>query len=118
KREEGAAPAGEAWQSVETIKVGGQDVEINEYFVRHPEMVLGEHFLDRGMYRENEYAVRPRPGNIEEHFAEAMQRLPEAVYRQGTGTPRQQQEATNKVDFDPKIRKEGGYYLTDAGELM
>jgi hypothetical protein len=36
QREDGAAPAGEPSRDAETIRVGGQPVEINQYFARHP----------------------------------------------------------------------------------
>ena len=60
---------------------------VNEYFARHPEMVLGEHSLQGSMYRADEYTVLPRGTNIDAQFAEAVSHLPETVYPRTCAAP-------------------------------
>jgi N12 class adenine-specific DNA methylase/adenine-specific DNA methylase len=103
RRAEGQAPGGAVWRelqevrladieaSVESTPDAGEDAprhmrrgvfEINEYFVAHPEMVLGRHAQRRGIYGPGlSYTCRPadptRP--IEDLLAEALARLPADV---------------------------------------
>ncbi len=79
KREPGTAPAGHAWRSLETVDIGGDDgTRINEYFSVHPEMMLGEMELQRGMYRSAEPTLA---GELTpELLARAVSQLPAGVY--------------------------------------
>lgn len=91
---------------------------INDYYVQHPEMVLGTHALTGSMYRKNEYTVEPVEGvDIEEAFAKAIQNLPENVYRPDRGSSAERAVVRDR-DFNPKHRKEGGLYVSDDGKLM
>lgn len=51
KRQPGAQPAGEAWQKLDTIESPDGPIAVNEYFARHPEMMLGKMKLEGTMYR-------------------------------------------------------------------
>ena len=42
KREPGQQPSGESWRHLETIDSGQGPIEVNEYFARHPDMMLGQ----------------------------------------------------------------------------
>lgn len=120
KRDAGAAPAGEAWTGLGTIELEGTDTLINEYFVAHPEMVLGEHALTGSMYRAREYTVTPRRGeDIAAAFAAAAARLPEGVFTAPTPGQRdlQLREDSANRDFNPAYKKEGQVYLDDKGVL-
>lgn len=60
RREPGREPAGEAWELTRPLDVAtdaAQPDQANEYFLRHPERVLGEMTLGRGMYRDGEVLV-------------------------------------------------------------
>ncbi len=78
KREEGAEPAGEQWTEASATRIDGHEITLNEYYVRHPEMMLGEMKLIRGMYRDKEptLAGELTPGKLQE----ALKALPEGVY--------------------------------------
>lgn len=117
KRAPGQEPAGESWQELAEIQTPQGPAHINEYFARHPEMVLGKHALSGSMYRANEYTVEPIEGDIEELFAKAVQNLPENVYRPERGS-KAEAAAVQRRDYDPKIKKEGGVYVADDGALM
>jgi hypothetical protein len=50
KRGPGAPPAGHAWRGLETIDSPGGPIAVNEYYARHPEMMLGTMKLEGTMY--------------------------------------------------------------------
>jgi N12 class adenine-specific DNA methylase len=54
KRRPGEPPAGEAWRKLTAIDTEDGPVEVNEYFARHPEMMLGKMKLEGTMYRGGE----------------------------------------------------------------
>lgn len=116
---------GETWDGAQScaksvpMKVGGASFPINEYFHAHPDMVLGSH-SDTGKMRattEPQYTVTPREGDIEAHFAAAVATLPEGIYKAARGSAAEAAQV-REIDFNPKAKKEGNYYVTDAGALM
>lgn len=107
----------QAWMKTDTVTTPDGPALINEYFVSHPEMVLGTHALKGSMYKANEYTVLPLPGDIEQHFAQAVERLPADIYTAKRGTSSEAAKV-REIDFNPKAQKEGNYYVTDAGVLM
>jgi N12 class adenine-specific DNA methylase len=119
KRIPGEAAAGEAWMDLKEVKTeDGSSTLINEYFAKHPEMVLGRHSMTGGMRSEDEYTVLPLDGDIERSFDKAVQNLPENEYKENQGAKGQKSRETIERDFSPKHKKEGGLYLSDKGEVM
>lgn len=116
KRGEGIADNGVAWLGTKEVTTPQGATAINEYFADHPEMVLGTHALTGSMYRANEYTVLPLEGDIEQHFAEAVKRLPENVSRPVRGSLAERAVVQDR-DFNPTHKKEGGLYLA-GGKLM
>ena len=118
KRQPGEAAGGETWLGRTEVKTPEGPTLVNEYFARHPEMVLGEHSLQGSMRRANEYTVLPRGTDIDVQFAEAVARLPENVYspdvRSAADSLRRQ---VAERDFNPKHSKEGALYVDDKGLL-
>jgi len=51
---------------------------INQYYINHPEMVLGTHSLTGSMYSGNEYTVSPK-GDLRDHLASVINNFPENV---------------------------------------
>jgi len=131
KRAPGEASAGPAWQGVTKIDTKDGPVGVNEYFAAHPEMVLGQQRLsghrddrDRyisGLRSDGEYTVvsyDDSAAELDAKFAKAVEQLPANAY-----SPLQQDSATVKretarIDFDPKVKREGVVYLADDGTLM
>lgn len=114
------APGGETWTGTQQITVGGVKVAINEYFARHPEMVLGKHATQRGQFGPNDYTVEPyAAGSIESRFAKAIEALPQNIY---TEQPRESSATlsakTYERDFAPASSKEGGLYVKDGKVLV
>ena len=118
KSQPGEAAGGEAWLGRAEVKTPEGPALVNEYFARHPEMVLGEHSLQGSMRRANEYTVLPRGTDIDAQFAEAVTHLPENVYspdvRSSADSIRRQ---AAERDFNPKHTKEGALYVDDKGLL-
>jgi N12 class adenine-specific DNA methylase len=78
KRAVGKEPAGEAWTQTQTVQIEGRDVPLNEYYIRHPEMMLGEMTLKGSLYRDKEPTLA---GELTAELLDtAMQALPEGVY--------------------------------------
>lgn len=84
RREEGAAPSHVAdfTKVVEKADAEGRPYDINEYYVEHPEQVLGEVRLRAGRYgAELEAHVFARPGqDLDVELARAIGNLPENSY--------------------------------------
>ena len=61
-----------------TVEIEGRAVALNEYYVRHPEMMLGQMKLKGTMYRDKEPTLvgELTQGQLEE----ALEALPEGVY--------------------------------------
>ena len=118
KRGEGIPDNGVQWLGTQEVQTPQGPAAINEYFAAHPEMVLGSHALTGSMYRANEYTVIPQEGvDIETAFAKAVENLPENVSRTVRGSKAERAVVQDR-DFNPKHKKEGGLYLSDAGKLM
>jgi N12 class adenine-specific DNA methylase len=78
----GEKPSGPAWKAA--VDYTGEQKEkfsLNEYFVTHPEMMLGKMRLARGMYRDGEPVLLPDGRDLEKALAEAVERLPQNIYQ-------------------------------------
>ena len=72
------APPGESWIELKSIETADGPVEINEYFARHPEMMLGRMGMESGQYG----AAPALIGNLAPGVLEnAVSLLPSAVYK-------------------------------------
>lgn len=120
KKVPGEQSAGMMWGEVSPVATPEGDFRINEYYLAHPEMVLGNH-SGRGKMqntRDPQYTVLPGAGNIEEAFAAAAANLPKNVYSLTKAAPVTQAAAAIEKDFNPKNKKEGGLYLSPNGQVM
>jgi N12 class adenine-specific DNA methylase len=139
RRAEGVAHAGEAWIDIAPVENAAADdegddadgissasIQVNRYFAEHPEMVLGDHAMRRGIYTPAPtYTCRPRKDGIplETLLTEALDRLPVGIV---TATIEIPVDADN--DGEAAIRagtaadgatiKEGSYLLGESGPLM
>jgi N12 class adenine-specific DNA methylase len=111
KRAAGQAPSGEAWTGLAEIHTPDGGIAINEYFARHPDMMLGGMKLEGTMYRGQEPTLA---GNLSPAIlAQAVTKLPEGAYiarDEGRGPPPHvaaQPAGTNGV-------KEGGFAERDG----
>ncbi|MDQ6733460.1 MAG: DEAD/DEAH box helicase family protein, partial [Nitrospirota bacterium] len=78
KRSPEMSPAGESWIELKSIETIDGPVEINEYFARHPEMMLGRMGIESGQYGTAPALI----GTLEpDALQRAVSLLPAAVYR-------------------------------------
>jgi N12 class adenine-specific DNA methylase len=78
KRAPGQEPANMDWIETKPITINGQTVLLNEYYIRHPEMMLGEMTLTGTMYGRNEPTLT---GELtREQLQHAVNRLPHQIY--------------------------------------
>jgi N12 class adenine-specific DNA methylase len=82
KRMPGQDPAGPAWEESVTYKnETGAEMLLNEYFVAHPEQMLGRMALEGSMYGGNEAALVSDGRDLSDALQEAVERLPEKIYQ-------------------------------------
>ena len=87
KLEVGKSPSSNSWQSTMPFYTEkGEEIQINEYFAAHPEMMLGRMTLEGGMYGRNESTLASDGRDLEEALNVAVSHLPEGVYQQPNET--------------------------------
>src|SRR5208282_6222402 len=110
KRAPGQARVGEAWLNLAPIQTADGEISINEYFAKHPEMMLGEMNLEGTMYRGQEPTLT---GSLSPSLlARAVTKLPEGAYvprDEGRGPPKPVPQAA-----DTSGVKEGGFVERDG----
>ena len=81
KLRDGESSSGAAWKaSVNFTNDQKENFALNEYFVAHPEMMLGKMRLSGRMYRDNEPTLEPDGRDLSEALAQAVERLPQNIY--------------------------------------
>ena len=78
KRSPEMPPPSESWTGLGTIETADGLIEVNEYFVRHPEMMLGRMEIGHGQYGLVPELIGTLNATI---LSEAISRLPGNVYR-------------------------------------
>jgi len=78
KRPPGAAASPNAWLDLAPFETPDGTVPINEYFVRHPEMMLGEMRLEGTMYRSGEPTLAGELTSA--RLAQAISSLPGGIF--------------------------------------
>lgn len=119
KREEKAYVDTENTEWLSTAKTE-QGYEINNYFVQHPEMVLGEMVMEHGMYGALDVTVKPDGRNLTDALDEAVSRLPENFYITPEYTESAEEESA-AVDYDVKplcYKAENGRLYMRVGDSM
>lgn len=117
KRGEGEAPGGEDFLKTAELKdeKTGQPITVNEYFAKHPDMMLGKMALEGSMYRENEPTLVAHEGkDLQQLMKEAVSKLPENKFDEATA-PR----STTLEASDPGVPRVGemkpyGYAVKDG----
>ena len=121
KKDSGLSPVSNAFRNVENIETPDGPAVVNEYFVQHPEMVLGEHSLQGSMYGENEYTLKPKDGeSIEDGLKKALDALPANVFGEGRAVPVEREERIADVGMreGALVEKDGGLFTVSDGALV
>lgn len=109
KRQPQAAAGGEKWMAVEPLP-GVKDIEVNEYYVKHPEMMLGKMARSGTMYAGGQQALE---GTLTpEKLAEAVNRLPENIVTE-RGQAKGVQFTESEIPAAGTV-KEGGYTVHEG----
>lgn len=113
KRGGGAFSDGKNWINTQEIPTydGKQQVAVNEYFARNPEMMLGRMSLEGTMYGGNEPALLPNPGaDLTKQLQDATAKLPEAVI----GTKAAVAPVVATAEGEQASGKEGSVVIKDG----
>ena len=127
RRVPGAEPTGPRWERVVDaplpIDEGTPPLEVNEYFVAHPDRVLGELAAARGMYRDHELTVLPT-GDLDEQLPGALAALAGHARRSGlTFEPdvavrhRQPIPPRARGEFNLTYAHDGSFVVNDRGDI-
>ena len=93
--------------------------EINNYFLAHPEMILGTLAEEHGLYGGIDTTVKPDGRDLQDALAEAIQHLPQGFYNNPETSPEQERET--EVDYNVKpfcYKAERGKLYQRVGDEM
>ncbi|MBO5700933.1 MAG: DEAD/DEAH box helicase family protein [Clostridia bacterium] len=72
-------PGGERFTNLGTVDVRGEDFSINEYFVNHPENIIGQ-LTEKWNYLSKKYDLDVKAtGDVAEQLAKAIKKLPKGL---------------------------------------
>ena len=93
--------------------------EINNYFISHPEMILGTLAEEHGLYGGIDTTVKPDGRDLKDALAEAILHLPQGFYNNPETPPEQERET--EVDYNVKpfcYKAERGKLYQRVGDEM
>lgn len=105
------------WLSTEKTEEG---FEINSYFVRHPEMVLGTMVKEHGLYGAEDMTVKSDGRDLSEALGAAVGLLPENIYENPAPYEEEEQDEL-EADYDVKplcYKAENGRLYLRVGDKM
>jgi N12 class adenine-specific DNA methylase len=116
KRAPGSSPRGEEWRELARIDTPDGAVSVNEYFARHPEMMLGTMRLEGTMYRDREPTLTGELSPV--RLAQAVSSLPEGICAARNAGPgeraRPPPESSDLAEADGTDVKDGAYAVRDG----
>jgi len=113
RREPGREADATTWEQARLVELDGAQVPVNEYFLDHPEAVLGDMGAVGGAYRADDLVVTPT-GDTARAFARGLERITAGARTRGlTWTPSADATAT-RPEPAPASRHPDGYL--DAGQ--
>jgi N12 class adenine-specific DNA methylase/predicted RNA methylase len=116
KLKDGEAPKGESWTETGYVKdpLGGEDMPLNEYFVRNPDMMLGTFQRAGSMYRADSVALVAEEGvAIGPKLDAAIAKLPRDVMGDWTNDVVERSRAA-QVDKSIKV---GSMFVDEKGDV-
>jgi N12 class adenine-specific DNA methylase len=114
KRAPGNTPRGESWRDLASIATPDGDIPVNEYFARHPEMMLGEMRLEGSLYRDKEPTLA---GELSPALLQrAVSSLPQGILSgmERSRAPPSSPEKTGPESGDGAEVKDGGYAVRNG----
>ena len=124
RRVEGQKPADLAWTQIGKCHTPTGEIQINQYFVYHPEMVIGRMVANAGRYSEPACRL-DASGEQAERVETAIQRLPAGYYRPagtvGARPPKkempQEEDFSRVKEFGYAVRRDGTIWRKEANLL-
>ncbi|KQT54617.1 hypothetical protein ASG43_03255 [Aureimonas sp. Leaf454] len=116
KLKDGEATTGESWTDTAYVPdpLGGEDMPLNEYFVRNPDMMLGTFQRSGSMYRAGTTALIAKEGvDMEAALDAAISKLPRDVMGDWTNEAVERSRAA-QVDKTVKV---GSMFLDEKGDV-
>lgn len=95
--------------------------EVNNYYIRHPEMVLGTFAKETGLYGAEDITVKPDGRELSEAINEAISRLPKDFYINPEYTEETDAKEEIEVDYDVKpmnLKAVNGKVYMRVGDRM
>jgi hypothetical protein len=110
RKPDGTPFRGEAWTDTRKVPAGeGKEAEINQYFAKYPEMVLGRLAMDGSMYGGKEEMTVHPTGDLYPALAAAIDRLPENIMGEGKANDAARAVANTSIHKAGSLRyKEDG----------
>lgn len=107
-------------ESIEWLGTGKTDegYEINNYFITHPEMILGTLAKEVGLYGGEDITVKPDGRELSEAITEAVKNLPQGIYQAPENAPIEDEK---EVDYNVKpmcYKAESGRLYMRIGDEM
>lgn len=95
------------------------EIDLNQYFIDHPEMMLGQMALAGTMYRGGQAAlIAPADQDLQGELTKAIARLPQGVYVEAQQVVPMHEVAAPDEHVDvPESIKVGAYFVTSAGKI-
>ncbi len=95
--------------------------EVNNYYLKHPEMVLGTFAKETGLYGAEDVTVKPDGRELSEAISEAISRLPKDFYINPEYTEEADAKEEVEVDYDVKpmnLKAANGKVYMRVGDSM
>lgn len=70
-----SAHVDDSWLRVGSLPVEGKDVTVNQYFIKHPEMVLGDWTLENQLYGDEGFSIKAN-GDLKTQLQHTIGQLP------------------------------------------
>lgn len=80
KRAPGVPPKDTSWMNTVEQEIEGYTYNINQYFLDHPEMILGKSVMTGTMYAPHTYTVKPDGRDLAVALQQAIETLPKDIY--------------------------------------
>lgn len=116
KRDKIVEKSKDSWINVGTDENG---VPVNQYFIEHPEMLLGTMVQHKSMYgRDDETELLPDERELGQAIAEAVTYLPENVYDASKAVPVGKTVAEAEIEIDEEHKDLKNFCYVFVGDTL
>lgn len=116
KRDKIVEKSKDSWINVGTDENG---VPVNQYFIEHPEMLLGTMVQHKSMYgRDDETELLPDERELGQAIAEAVTNLPENIYDATKAVPVGKMVAEAEIEIDEEHKDLKNFCYVFVGDTL